>query len=111
MDPVLDKDAQCSAAAEQYYQALYRYCLLQLGGDLTTADDCVQETFLRMLEKKDTCLKLSVSDTGIGIRQEDIPRLFNRFFRGLTRRVVGFVLNGMIVFRSACTAGCEHNCN
>ena len=54
MDPVLDKDAQCSAAAEQYYQALYRYCLLQLGGDLSAADDCVQETFLRMLEKKDT---------------------------------------------------------
>ena len=39
-----------------------------------------------MLEKKDNCLKLSVSDTGIGIRQEDIPRLFNRFFRGDTSR-------------------------
>ncbi len=50
----MDKDAQCNAAAEQYYQPLYRYCLLQLGGDLSAADDCVQETFLRMLEKKDT---------------------------------------------------------
>ena len=39
-----------------------------------------------MLEKKDNCLKLSVSDTGIGIRQEDIPRIFNRFFRGDTSR-------------------------
>ena len=50
----MDKNAQCNAAAEQYYQPLYRYCLLQLGGDLSAADDCVQETFLRMLEKKDT---------------------------------------------------------
>ena len=50
----MDKNAQCNAAAEQYYQPLYRYCLLQLGGDLSAADDCVQETFLRMLEKKDS---------------------------------------------------------
>ncbi len=50
----MDKNAQCNAAAEQYYQPLYRYCLLQLGGNLSAADDCVQETFLRMLEKKDT---------------------------------------------------------
>ncbi len=50
----MDKDTQCNAVAEQYYQPLYRYCLLQLGGDLSAADDCVQETFLRMLEKKDT---------------------------------------------------------
>lgn len=50
----MDKNAQCNAAAEQYYQPLYRYCLLQLGGDYSAADDCVQETFLRMLEKKDT---------------------------------------------------------
>lgn len=49
----LDKDAQCSAVAEQYYKPLLRYCLLQLGGDMFAADDCVQETFLRMLEKKD----------------------------------------------------------
>jgi DNA-directed RNA polymerase specialized sigma24 family protein len=50
----LDKNAQCNAAAKQYYQPLDRYCLLQLGGNLSAADDCVQETFLRMLEKKDT---------------------------------------------------------
>lgn len=53
-DPVLEKDEQCTAAAERYYQPIYRYCLLQLGGDLSAADDCVQETFLRMLEKKDS---------------------------------------------------------
>ena len=50
----MDKNAQCNAAAERFYQPLYRYCLLQLGGNLSAADDCVQETFLRMVEKKDT---------------------------------------------------------
>lgn len=53
-DPVLEKDELCTAAAEKYYQPIYRYCLLQLGGNLSAADDCVQETFLRMLEKKDS---------------------------------------------------------
>ncbi len=35
-----------------------------------------------LLKRVDTGLEISITDTGIGIPSEDIPMLFNRFFRG-----------------------------
>ena len=34
------------------------------------------------LKEEDNNIKLSIKDTGIGIKEEDIPYIFDRFFRG-----------------------------
>ena len=44
----------CENAAEKYHQAIYRYCLGLLNGDVSAAEDCTQEVFLLLLEKKDS---------------------------------------------------------
>ncbi len=52
------------------------------------------------LEDENSFVKISVSDTGIGIKQEDLSRIFDRFYRvktSETRQIVGTGLGLSIV--------------
>ncbi len=52
------------------------------------------------LEESGGYLKVTVTDTGIGIKSEDIPRLFDKFYRvrsTQTRQIVGTGLGLAIV--------------
>jgi signal transduction histidine kinase len=35
-----------------------------------------------LVSKEDTMIKLVIKDSGIGISEEDMPKLFEKFFRG-----------------------------
>ena len=50
----LKADKLCEKAAEKYHHAIYMYCLGLLNGDVSAAEDCTQEVFLLLLEKKDS---------------------------------------------------------
>lgn len=43
---------------------------------------------IHLSQHKD-CIKLIVSNTGLGIHKEDMPKIFNRFFRGRNTQVKG----------------------
>ena len=52
------------------------------------------------LDDDDSFVKVSVTDTGIGIKGEDIPRIFDKFYRvksSDTRQIVGTGLGLSIV--------------
>ena len=52
------------------------------------------------LSEEGGCVKATVSDTGIGIKKEDLPRIFDRFFRvktSETREIIGTGLGLSIV--------------
>lgn len=48
----MNADEQYLSTAERYYNEILRYCLSLLHGDLSTAEDCTQDVFLLMFEKK-----------------------------------------------------------
>ncbi|WP_437293298.1 sensor histidine kinase [Sorangium sp. So ce426] len=48
-------------------------------------------------ERQGPAVRLSVSDTGTGIRPEDIPRLFDRYWQGRAARCAGAGLGLYIV--------------
>ena len=50
----LNADKLCVEASEKYYHPILRYCLTLLSGDLPAAEDCTQDVFVLMLEKKDS---------------------------------------------------------
>src|SRR4030067_2078806 len=52
------------------------------------------------LSEEGGCVKATVSDTGIGIKKEDLPRIFDKFFRvktSETREIIGTGLGLSIV--------------
>lgn len=89
-------------------------CVLNLVGNAVKYSE--KGTVEVRAEKKIDKLTITVSDTGIGIRQEDIPKLFNSFIRleshikdatlgtglglYLTKKIVTGVLNGKIGLES-----------
>lgn len=46
-------DRLCEETAKKYHQPIFRYCLHLLNGDIVAAEDCTQEVFMLLLEKKD----------------------------------------------------------
>lgn len=53
MDPKnLNTDDLCSIIAEKYYHEIYGYCYYKLNFDENAAHECVQDTFLVMIQKK-----------------------------------------------------------
>ena len=50
----MKKDTLCEEAAERYYRAIYLYCLQLLNQDVLAAEDCTQDVFALMIQKKDT---------------------------------------------------------
>jgi PAS domain S-box-containing protein len=52
------------------------------------------------LSEEGSCVKVVVSDTGVGIKKEDLPRIFDRFYRvktAETRQIIGTGLGLSIV--------------
>jgi two-component system phosphate regulon sensor histidine kinase PhoR len=52
------------------------------------------------LDEEGGCVKATVSDTGIGIKKEDLPRVFDKFYRvktAETRQIIGTGLGLSIV--------------
>lgn len=47
------QDDLCMMIAEQYYQAIYRYCYGKLHFHTEAAQDCTQEVFLILIQKKE----------------------------------------------------------
>lgn len=48
---MLREDA-CDLVVEKYYQAIYRYCVHCLCGDVDAAEVCTQDVFLTLIEKQ-----------------------------------------------------------
>lgn len=44
---------RCTAIAEQYYEAIYKYCYVRLQYSKESAQDCTQEVFLTLVRKQD----------------------------------------------------------
>ena len=48
----LSTDDICTLIAEKYYHEIYGYCYYKLNFDENAAHECVQDTFLLMIQKK-----------------------------------------------------------
>lgn len=55
---------------------------------------------LILAEKKDDKIKITVEDTGVGIKQEDLPHLFEKFYRVDNTETVGIVGSGLGLYIS-----------
>lgn len=65
-----------------------------LGAILNIVDNAITYTSKKgtvtiSLQEKDGRVKLRVKDTGVGISEKDLPHIFERFYRGSTRRPAG----------------------
>lgn len=47
-------DALLEEFVKKYYRAIYLYCLQLLNQDVLAAEDCTQDVFVLMIQKKDT---------------------------------------------------------
>lgn len=48
----MNQDDLCAMIAERYYQQIYRYCYAKLNYDTNAAQDCAQNVFLVLVQKK-----------------------------------------------------------
>lgn len=48
----MNQDDLCTMIANQYYRPIYRYCYEQLHFNVDAAQDCTQEVFLILIQKK-----------------------------------------------------------
>ena len=48
----MNQDELCIIIAEKYYQPIYKYCYAKLNCDANAAQDCTQNVFLIMIQKK-----------------------------------------------------------
>lgn len=48
------ENSLCEEAAERYYRAIYLYCLQLMNQDVLAAEDCTQDVFALMIQKKDS---------------------------------------------------------
>lgn len=48
----LNQDDLCTMLAQRYYQPIYRYCYAKLNFDTGAAEDCTQNVFLILIQKK-----------------------------------------------------------
>lgn len=53
------------------------------------------DTVKVIVQKNDKCIEIAVQDTGIGIKEEDLKRLFDRFFRSSDVRAKGIDGSGI----------------
>lgn len=50
----MNRKERCDQLIEDYYAEMLRYCRRLLNGDLSGAEDCTHEVFLRLLKKQST---------------------------------------------------------
>lgn len=48
----MNQDDLCAMIVERYYQPIYRYCYAKLNFDTNAAQDCTQNVFLVLIQKK-----------------------------------------------------------
>ena len=48
----MNQDDLCAIIAEKYYTEIFNYCYVKLNCDLNAAQDCTQDIFLYMIQKK-----------------------------------------------------------
>ena len=48
----MDRDNLCSEIIEKNYIGIFHYCMLRLGNDIYGAEECTQDVFLLLWEKK-----------------------------------------------------------
>lgn len=48
----MDRNKQCEQVTEQFYEEILHYCLMLLNDDICGAEDCTQDVFLLLLQKK-----------------------------------------------------------
>ena len=48
----MNQEDLCSIIAEKYYTEIYNYCYVRLNCDMNAAQDCTQDVFFIMIQKK-----------------------------------------------------------
>lgn len=84
-------DKLCEAAAEKYYRCIYLYCLSLLNNDILAAEDCTQDVFALLVQKKD---KLDFHDNIRGWLYATADRICKKYYAQETKRTA-FILTSI----------------
>jgi len=76
-------DTLCEEAAEKYYRSVYLYCLSLLNYDVLAAEDCTQDVFALLVQKKD---KLNFHDNIRGWLYAAADRICKKYNAQETKR-------------------------
>ncbi len=76
----LTSNAECFVAGSQRYLRQVMNNLIDNAVKYTPAGGTIQISLER--HEADRTARLTITDTGLGISEEDLPRVFDRFFRG-----------------------------